>query len=416
MGSDSGAEQPEGFEFESYYDLLGVPEDASTEVIERAYREMAKEHHPDASEFPEPEAERRFRQLLTARDVLTSVERRRAYDDLGHEAYRRQSGVAAETAETGPEPRPEPGQAQRSARGVAHRQGDPVVTDAEAAFRGPPTRDETTEEPATGRGVYGLVTGADGASRSLEYVAGRWTRSWRNRTLVAGVGLAAAAGIEGGVAWRGLLVGLLVAVLYTAAGCARAATQLPRGLFLADRDHGRFSPTTARAYRRRGAVALVTSLALAGATARAGVDPWARAASPLRGERPTAVLADSGWAAALDVGLALAVGLGAALGATLVALGASIALWRGRYGRGLRVRPTIWEPPLVGAVGLVLAALAAGPVRLTAVPALSVVPDPVALAAGVDGTTVTPGTLATVGVLAALACVPLVAVRMRLDR
>jgi len=355
-------------------------------------------------------------QLLTARDVLTSVERRRAYDELGHEAYRRQSGTVVDSDQAGPEPRPEPGQAQRSARGVAHRQGDPVVTDAEAAFRGPPGGEEESEEVATGRGVYGLIAGADGASRSLDYVAGRWTRSWRNRALLGagGVALAAIIGVDTvGLppVWGGAMVGLLVAVVYAAASCARTATQLPRGAFLADRDHGRFSPATARAYRRLGAVALVTALALAALTARAGVDPWTRAATPLRGERPPTVLAESGWPAALDIGLALAVGIAAALGVVLVALGTSIALWRGRYEHGLRVWPVLWEPPLVGALGLVLAALAAGPVTLAWVPALSAVPDPVALAAGIDGTAVTPGTLATTGVVFALVCVPLAAAR-----
>jgi len=70
---------------ETYYDLLGVPSDASREEIERAYRERLKRTHPDISD--DDDAAARTRRLIEARDVLTDEEERDRYDRLGHECY-----------------------------------------------------------------------------------------------------------------------------------------------------------------------------------------------------------------------------------------------------------------------------------------------------------------------------------------
>lgn len=70
---------------ESYYDLLGVDSDASTETIEQAYRERLKETHPDVSNHEN--ASERTKQLIEARDVLIDDTERARYDRIGHEAY-----------------------------------------------------------------------------------------------------------------------------------------------------------------------------------------------------------------------------------------------------------------------------------------------------------------------------------------
>jgi molecular chaperone DnaJ len=70
---------------ESYYDLLGVDADASTEAIEQAYRERLKETHPDVSDHEN--ASDRTKLLIEARDVLIDETERARYDRLGHEAY-----------------------------------------------------------------------------------------------------------------------------------------------------------------------------------------------------------------------------------------------------------------------------------------------------------------------------------------
>src|SRR6476619_4168351 len=66
--------------FRDYYEVLGVPQDADTEEIRRAYRKLARENHPDINK--DPEAEDRFKEISEAYDVLRDEERRRRYDTL----------------------------------------------------------------------------------------------------------------------------------------------------------------------------------------------------------------------------------------------------------------------------------------------------------------------------------------------
>src|SRR4051794_15176631 len=67
--------------FRDYYDALGVSRDASTEDIRRAYRGLAREHHPDVNK--EPGAEDRFKEISEAYEVLREPEKRERYDRLG---------------------------------------------------------------------------------------------------------------------------------------------------------------------------------------------------------------------------------------------------------------------------------------------------------------------------------------------
>ena len=62
----------------SHYDVLEVTADATQEDIKRAYRRMAKTHHPDVS--GEPGATDRFRRVNEAYRVLGSTQRRFEYD------------------------------------------------------------------------------------------------------------------------------------------------------------------------------------------------------------------------------------------------------------------------------------------------------------------------------------------------
>lgn len=62
-----------------YYDVLGVDEDASASAIKKAYRELARKHHPDRNP-DDPDAEERFKEIQEAYAVLSNDEKRQEYD------------------------------------------------------------------------------------------------------------------------------------------------------------------------------------------------------------------------------------------------------------------------------------------------------------------------------------------------
>ena len=69
-----------------YYDLLGVSRDASADELKKAYRKLAVKYHPDKNP-DDAEAEKKFKEISEAYDVLKDQEKRAAYDRYGHSAF-----------------------------------------------------------------------------------------------------------------------------------------------------------------------------------------------------------------------------------------------------------------------------------------------------------------------------------------
>jgi DnaJ-class molecular chaperone len=66
-----------------YYEVLGVPRQASTDAIKKAYRKLALRWHPDKNPGDKEEAERRFQQVAQAYEVLSDAGKRDIYDRYG---------------------------------------------------------------------------------------------------------------------------------------------------------------------------------------------------------------------------------------------------------------------------------------------------------------------------------------------
>jgi molecular chaperone DnaJ len=66
-----------------YYEVLGVPKNASDEDIKKAYRKLAMKHHPDRNQG-DAEAEVKFKEAKEAYEMLSDAEKRGAYDQYGH--------------------------------------------------------------------------------------------------------------------------------------------------------------------------------------------------------------------------------------------------------------------------------------------------------------------------------------------
>ena len=69
-------------EYKDYYKILGVEKDANEKEIKKAFRKLARQHHPDVNP-DDPKAEERFKEINEAYEVLSDPDKRSKYDRLG---------------------------------------------------------------------------------------------------------------------------------------------------------------------------------------------------------------------------------------------------------------------------------------------------------------------------------------------
>lgn len=71
---------------EDFYKTLGVSKTASADDIKKAYRKLAMQYHPDKNKG-DKEAERKFKEISAAYEILSDQDKRAAYDRMGHAAF-----------------------------------------------------------------------------------------------------------------------------------------------------------------------------------------------------------------------------------------------------------------------------------------------------------------------------------------
>jgi DnaJ-class molecular chaperone len=77
-----------------YYDILGVSKSAAADEIKKAYRKQALEWHPDRHKDDKEAAEKRFKEINEAYQVLSDPQKKAAYDQYGHAAFTPGGGAA----------------------------------------------------------------------------------------------------------------------------------------------------------------------------------------------------------------------------------------------------------------------------------------------------------------------------------
>jgi curved DNA-binding protein len=82
-------------EYKDYYKILGVDRKATNEDIKKAYRRLARQYHPDLNKGAD--AERRFKEINEAQEVLLDAEKRSRYDQLGPDWERYARGAPGGT-------------------------------------------------------------------------------------------------------------------------------------------------------------------------------------------------------------------------------------------------------------------------------------------------------------------------------
>ncbi len=75
-----------------YYEVLGVAKGATEDELKKGYRKMAKKYHPDNNLDNKEEAEKKFKEVNEAYEILSDAQKRAAYDRYGHAAFDQTGG------------------------------------------------------------------------------------------------------------------------------------------------------------------------------------------------------------------------------------------------------------------------------------------------------------------------------------
>jgi curved DNA-binding protein len=157
-----------------FYEVLGVPRTASQDEIQRAYRKLARKHHPDVSK--EPSSEETFKQVSEAYDVLSDPDTRKRYDAFGPDFRRVGEDVDAEAYSRATRARAGSGAGGRAGAGTGR--GFPADVDLEdllgSMFGGGAGR---------GRAAWGPIPGADQESELEVSVAEAYQGGRRSVTI-----------------------------------------------------------------------------------------------------------------------------------------------------------------------------------------------------------------------------------------
>ena len=144
------------------YAVLGVERNASAEEIKKAYRRLARKHHPDLNPG-DKQAEERFKEISVAHDVLTDPSKRKLYDEFGLEGL--QAGFDPARAR-------EYRRWAESGHGFSFRGGSPFEGFGFSGFEGRRRRREAEEERGFADVIEELFGAGAGARATPRTVRG----------------------------------------------------------------------------------------------------------------------------------------------------------------------------------------------------------------------------------------------------
>ncbi len=83
-----------------YYQILGVSKTSTQAELKKAYHKLAMQYHPDRNNN-DPEAEKKFKEINAAYDILKDEQKRAAYDRFGHNAFQNSGGASSRHQSSG---------------------------------------------------------------------------------------------------------------------------------------------------------------------------------------------------------------------------------------------------------------------------------------------------------------------------